>query len=334
MQIISDPVDKAISKYTLNPDYLYLIDSVFDEAVDQYPNDHKITLYRGLNFDTEEDYFKFMSSIKNNTLETNNISSWSPSKSVAKQFAVTKPSYMEFMDRYKMSLISKQEKEGERITGYRGVIISTTIPPKKAIDLSKSEYSKESEMILPSGKYEVDIYDIKTFKDILSTSTADVELQKLHDKLQEYDEEDSKLFLNYIVKNYSDQISDKSKSLLFKLMDLHPFSYRIEKRRKGEYFFSTDNRIMVDFSFPYMLINYPTLILEKDKQRLITLSKKEFVRMCDEIRDNFEEGFYIIWPCKASVVADIAKLLGATNSYMKMIKDTVGKEYQRTNTRE
>jgi hypothetical protein len=117
-------------------------------------------------------------------------------------------------------------------------------------------------------------------------------------------------------------------------MNLHPFSYRIVKRRKGEYFFSTDNRIIVDFSFPYMLINYPTLILEKDKQRLITLSKKEFIRMCDEIRDNFEEGFYILWPYETSAVADIAKLLGATNSYMKMIKDTVGKEYQRTNTRE
>lgn len=328
---ISDPVDKAISKYTLNPDYIYTLYSVFDEAMKQYPNDHRVTLYRGLNFDTEEDYFKFMSTIKNNILETNNISSWSPEKSTAKQFAVTKPSYMEFMDKYKMSLISKQEKERERITGYRGVILSTTIAPKKAVDLSKSDYSKESEMLLSPGKYEVDVYDIKTFKDILATSTADKELQKLHDKLQEYDEEDSSKFLDYIIRNYSDQISDKSKSLLFKMFNAHPFSYRIEKRRKGEYFSSNDNRIIVDFSFPYILLTYPTLFLEKDKKSLINSSKKEFIKMCDDIRDNFEEGYYIVWPSYISV-ANIAELLGVRSYYMKMLNDTVGKEYRRNDT--
>lgn len=62
-----DELEKALTKYVLNPDYKYLVDSVIDDAIAEYGNTSSITIYRGLNFDTKEDYDKFMKLIKGGT---------------------------------------------------------------------------------------------------------------------------------------------------------------------------------------------------------------------------------------------------------------------------
>ena len=114
--------DKALYNYTLNPMHIYEVHGEFDELLSLYANKKSMTVYRGLNFETKEKYDKFISNIQDGNINIKNISSWTPHKKTAEQFAVTRPSYMEFMDSENMKLISAARKNHERVVGYRGDI--------------------------------------------------------------------------------------------------------------------------------------------------------------------------------------------------------------------
>jgi hypothetical protein len=151
--LYNNKVDQAIDKYTYDPMHMFEIVRVWKEAINIYPLDSDTKVYRGINFSSKEEYEKFIESIKNNTLTTNYKTSWSPNKDVAEQFAITKPSYMEFMSRENWKQIS--EAEHEYITGFRGVVLTTVAKSNKCIDLRKCKYGKEPEIILPEGNYKV-----------------------------------------------------------------------------------------------------------------------------------------------------------------------------------
>ena len=73
---------------------------------------------------------------------------------------MTRPSYMEFMDSENMKLISAARKNHERVVGYRGVILETSIKAGVGIDVNRSKFAKESEVILPSGSYKISVTEI------------------------------------------------------------------------------------------------------------------------------------------------------------------------------
>ena len=55
-----DDADAALQKYILNPNDLYAVEHYGKELIHRYPNDKRITIYRGLNFATKDDYNKFI----------------------------------------------------------------------------------------------------------------------------------------------------------------------------------------------------------------------------------------------------------------------------------
>jgi hypothetical protein len=202
---------------------------------------------------------------------------------------------MEFMSPANWALISKRGKECERITGYRGVILSTTITPKTGIDLTKSEYSKEDEIILLPGTYEVDILDIKTFKDILATSSADEQIERLYKDLDGYDGKESQAFLDYIILNYKDQIKDDTKHTLFKMLKIRPFSYDIKDYDDKGGLFNRPPELDVSVNFLYIIVKYPALFLDRDVNPIIQKSKREFLKMLKDIEEMYKPGYVISW---------------------------------------
>ena len=64
------------------------------------------------------------------------------------------------MDSENMKLIATARKNHERVVGYRGVILETTIKAGIAIDVTRSKFAKESEVILPSGSYKISVTEV------------------------------------------------------------------------------------------------------------------------------------------------------------------------------
>ena len=205
--------DKALYNYTLNPMHIYEVYEEFDELLSLYANKKSMTVYRGLNFETKEKYDKFISNIQDGNINIKNISSWTPHKKTAEQFAVTRPSYMEFMDSENMKLISTARKNHERVVGYRGVILETSIKAGVGIDVTRSKFAKESEVILPSGSYKISVTEV------LKNSDRFSEFSSLKDAIEsaikEHNDSNTSL-LDHIIKFHHEKFTDEEKSLLGK----------------------------------------------------------------------------------------------------------------------
>lgn len=214
-----DKQDLALKQYVISQGYSFEVESNFDELMSRYPVTEKLNIYRGILFDDKESYDKFIKSYDGTSIKLNGISSWSKNIRIAKTFAVTKPvSDMAFMDQSSMSSISKQSKQGERLAGYRGIIMATKIDKNnKAIDVGKSKYDKESEVILAPGTIQVDrIVEIKSFKDILDQDiTADdfILTMKKKDLTRE---SDVRSLYQYILK-HKIELSDEARHHLYTL---------------------------------------------------------------------------------------------------------------------
>lgn len=120
-------------------------------------------LYRGLNFRTPQQYLNFRRSIRGGSINSTGITSWSPDLSTAKSFAVSQQVYSI------MSLDLNSYDPNERVSGFIGIILVIEGRPGVGIDVRKSEYASESEVILPPGSYRiVDIIVEKKWKHIIS----------------------------------------------------------------------------------------------------------------------------------------------------------------------
>lgn len=253
--------DKALSAYTLNPIESYKVYKYFDDLMHHYSNQKPITVYRGLNFETKEQYDKFVSSIKNGKIHFKNISSWSTNKDEASSFAITRPSYMEFMDSENMKSISMARKNHEHVVGYRGIILETKIEPNTGIDVRRSKFSKESEIILPSGDYKV------SFENKLKNSDRISKYQNLldavTDAIKEEDNDNSTSFLEHIIMHHHEKFTDIEKDILGKhflktkvdyMVDLRKSFSFVNKNDTIEYYLTSDNIVK----------EYAHVFLEKD----------------------------------------------------------------------
>lgn len=314
-----DDVDGALTRYTLNP--MYSVSSVFDDAVERYGNEEPITVYRGLNFATKEEYTSFMNSIKDGKIKNDDCSSWSPNKNEAETFAITRPSYMEFMDADNMKLISKQHKEAERITGYRGVLLQTRIKPHTGIDLRRTDFAKETEIILGAGTYKVKVVDVLSYKDMIDESSIDDIIYSLRNKREE-----CKSFINYVMKNFDpDDVSDETKDVIFKVLNPNVSDvgkYRAEYVDNGPRW-GTDS----EYIDAYFHTISPSDWFNSNKNNLIiNKSKKTFKKFLDEVFDLYEKYKYevrIKWEFDVNKVAD---RLGLGDYLTKKMK-VIGKRY-------
>jgi hypothetical protein len=123
----------------------------------RYPYDGGI-IYRGLHFDDQAEHDKFIELVKLGKLHTSNVTSWSPDRNTAVDFAKTKKSY--FISRELMQAEKERNERGEHMTGYGGVVLKLILPANIAIDVNKSKFAKESEVLVPAGEYDVTVDEL------------------------------------------------------------------------------------------------------------------------------------------------------------------------------
>lgn len=146
--------ESRLKRYTYDGE-TSLSNTDFEELVDMYPFDGG-TLYRGVHFDTKEEYLDFKKIIESGTLKTNWQSSWTISDTTAKDFATSKKTYDPTPQIMKAE--ADRREAGDYMTGYGGMVISTTVPENVGIDIDKTDFVKESEVLLPKGEYQVKIH--------------------------------------------------------------------------------------------------------------------------------------------------------------------------------
>lgn len=147
-----DSADQKLYKYTADG-FTHLGQNDVKTLAKRYPFEGG-TVYRGLHFDSKEQYDKFKAEFKN-AYVSEGFSSWTPSLSTAKDFAHTKKTY--FMDYAIMMAHEAMQKSGDHMPGYGGVVLKTSVPANIGVDVSKSDFAKEDEVILPGGNYKTEI---------------------------------------------------------------------------------------------------------------------------------------------------------------------------------
>lgn len=151
----ADRADKALYLYTA--DGFTSLSSVIDTLVKRYPYKGG-TIYRGLHFEDKKQHDEFLTKIGKGFLEIPGESSWTPHDKTAVDFAHSKKSYFPTPELMRAS--RKMQETGDHMTGYGGVVLKTTVKNGIGCDVSLSEFGKESEVILPSGTYEVEVHKL------------------------------------------------------------------------------------------------------------------------------------------------------------------------------
>jgi hypothetical protein len=111
-----------------------------------------------------------------------------------------------------MSQEQERSQKNERMTGYRGVVLQTVIEPNTGIDVRRTPYSKEDEVILPKGTYKVKVKTIsKTYTDILGDGEETIKsvLEKMIDPKYR-DQSYYQNFVEFIKTNYPDKIRNSN----------------------------------------------------------------------------------------------------------------------------
>lgn len=150
-----DSADKELYKYTA--DGFTALDGVIEKLVKRYPYDGG-TLYRGLHFDTQEQHDQLLEDLKAGTLKFGGPSSWTPDVKTAQDFAHSKKSYFPTYELMKAS--SEMQNSGDHMTGYGGIVLTTKVGKDMGCDVSKSDFAKESEVILKPGEYKVKAHEL------------------------------------------------------------------------------------------------------------------------------------------------------------------------------
>lgn len=215
---IKDPAKRWLGRFTYmnqgkNPEK-----HILDTLIKKYPNKAGV-IYRGMNFTWEESYTEFMELFNksNGKLTFNVVTSWSGDPSTANQFALTQPTYQ--LNPAVLAAHDQQMKRRERLSGYRGVILKTTVSAGVGIDVDATGVGHESEIVLPPGTYQTEIYqEVKQYKHSLEdgdTSVDDVILKTTAESLRSRSTEHS--FFDYVIHHHGQELSPKAQQHLLKL---------------------------------------------------------------------------------------------------------------------
>ena len=285
---------KWLDKYTEYGYNKYPSENIVNYLLKKYPNKETIPIYRGLHFDTKEEYDEFIGNFKNK-VKTGSISSWSPSYTTAEDFAMTKKTY------HPTAMIMSQEMERENskdyMTGYRGVVLKTTIEPNTGIDVNKTKYAKENEIILPPGTYDVEIHNVKKkFKHQIEDKDETIEsiINKMIDPKFK-DDTHYKQFFEFVKHNYPDEIrqSDKLKQKIVKIInqtykkvdfvahELHTWSFQDDRTDVNIYFnyniFEMFDKGFLPAKYKKYIESYANRIIQEYYNLVKKYSGKEYI---------------------------------------------------------
>lgn len=329
--------DGALKAYIKDPSNKHWLIDYADELLDLYGNSTPLKLYRGLNFDTKEDYDKFINSISDGKIKiVNNASSWTRSISTARQFAKTKPSYMEFMSSEKMKLISKAQKEREYVVGYRGVILEIDINKGEGVDTKETPFAAEDEVIIFKGEYKCKYHELKKNSDRIKEEGLDALLDEI-EKAQESDDKRTENYnetlLQKIIHDHRDELTDKMKAF---------FGRRFLKKVPGFGYGHTfknlysrkNDKLEITLAKSPIITYGEDLFNKEDVKKYLADSYKEHKKMLEKIKkeiDKSSDDYNIEW--YAHEPSKWFKLIGLSKEFESLFSK-YGKKYHDLNSKD
>lgn len=263
----SEVADQWLSTHTRHTVDKYPTQDIVDDLIHSYPYTKNLPVYRSVNFADEEQYRSFLDKTQHGTvLNTSTITSWSPDVHTAHQFAVTRPTF--FDDEGKFSQPEdKKRKERDFLVGPAGVILKLSVPANSGIDVSKSKYTFENEIILVPGHYTISIY--KTTIPYVK-SIHDENYDEIIQALEDLDSGFNRQKLEHVLFRFAD-ISDEAKEKiwgLFKFKDKIETYVDVQGSDQSE-----DNVVKVDYDVQDGLL-YCYRILMPEHQQAIRIAIK------------------------------------------------------------
>lgn len=254
----------------------YLTNDYVETLAHRYPYDGGY-LYRGLHFDTQEQFDRFMESIADGKITTSGMSSWTKSEDTAKSFSMMKMTYEPNLSI--MMADKKRQNAGDYMTGFEGVVIKTKVPRDVGLDVTKTDIGAEGEVILPAGSYPVEIVhnsvpysrqydDLDKVKALLRTVMDD-------------ESKDSRDKLDFIMKSWVPRLDDVSKQKLADWYHMPHIKEPVEDSigiHKSNLFKKKETTITIFFHFdpalyPFMSEKYQNIMVRKASQVTKKLSK-------------------------------------------------------------
>jgi hypothetical protein len=322
-----DAVD-FLKKYVDNPINRWLSAERFDNILSYFPYQGG-KLYRGMNFLTQESYEKFLADLQDGVVKTSSITSWTRSVDTASQFAITRPTY--YLNAELAAAETAREKAGEHMIGYRGVILSTTVPAGVGIDVNQSGVGAEDEIILPAGDYKIQIAkEFKPFAQQMAGRDPNDILLTIDQKKFQSDSETQKMFQYLIRNNEPDKFSPASKHKIFQLVYNRPYVpgniVYDDRMTWTNYFYVTPGYNFRSFGYVKYLLDQDLKKLRKDADNIL-------VDIINTLKPKLIEAGISVADAEI-IISNIDQVLkmaspGAVSKYTKFIKTIVAPEKQK-----
>ncbi len=180
---------------------------IIESLLNKRSNEEPMTIYRGMNFRTKESMDEFVHAFDGHWKQGSGISSWSPDRVTANEFAYVRKTY--FPDEETFAQEKAARISGEKMRGVGGVLLTVTAPAHSLIVFSGGY---ESEVLLTPGSYACKMEIIKTFKETIADGfdiNAYILSLTSERKAEEIEE--------YIRLNHVEQLSQAARDHLFNL---------------------------------------------------------------------------------------------------------------------
>ena len=316
--------DEYLDAYVKDPMYGILSEQEFNLAKQDYPLDKPTKVYRGLNFATKEDYEEFMEKTSNGKhYNSNAISSWSPDKATAKNFAVTRPSYLEFASKETLDLLAK--KKLEKITGFRGVIIETTAKPEFSVDLRKFAGKAESEILVNADK----TLPIKIVADF-TRFEDEFDNTRISDFLARYKTSEFKeKAVIWLLSTQYDHLDDESFEMLYKM-------FRSTDLKQQLFDSGVDDQqhlIIPEFKYRSFIMRFieklSNTVFGDRLRKLWSKPCKDLIKDIQALRKQYPD--YMIWLGNSSEISKVMEVVGLKQEWDSVIDtdDTFKTEYKK-----
>ena len=314
-QDIDDPADRWLAKYTYENLDKWPSRKIIDTLLNRYPASPG-TIYRGMNFDTKEQYDAFVAELP--SMQTQQITSWTKRERAAEQFALTKPTY--FLDLSVMKSYEKQQQERESLSGYRGLVLSTVIGERQGIDVDQSNLGHESEIILTPGQYDVKVHKvIKRHQETLADSNKTPDEIIMNAKTEAELQSD---FVQYVLHHAGKTLKPETQNHVFKLITpAGPLMRRRSDQYGTGYGFS-----------PYL--DHLLYLMESGVLRdlnVVGRVRKIAAHAFEQVLSTLRDDFMTIDPMSLRAISRVAIAAGMQPQLIQVAKDVAAPIYQTLN---
>lgn len=206
-----DELDKIIYNYTYKEIKIYG-ENTFEELLKKYPNNEEMKVYRGINFATRLDYYKFMKKFNEDGgfIKKNVLTGFSPSMETAVDFALSSKTYFPTMDIIQRESI--RLNKSEYISGFCGILLTTKIKENTVIDLRNTGFQCESEVLFrPSTLIKCELKVFDSFENTINNNNFNI-----NEYILNVNDTNDPIF-NYITINHAEKINKESSNHILKL---------------------------------------------------------------------------------------------------------------------